>query len=117
MKPVECPVVIGETKCFNPHCVDTGVCLLQLLGWKDNSIKIPPTPPKNYNDYGHALKNLLIANRTLKWAFTPEELHAEILESARDNLKLFGPRFIDVLRDNPELKISEEELQKLLSEC
>lgn len=73
----------------------------------------------NNADYGHALGNLFGPGKLYKEDFGPEKDRVRVFSSILKNLRLFGPQFIDVLKDNPKfptLGVTEENLQHLLQD-
>lgn len=70
-------------------------------------------------DYGHALTNLFSISKDYRKEFGDKSGKARDLFSIKNNLRLFGPNFIGVLKDNPKflsLGITDDELNKLLLE-
>lgn len=69
--------------------------------------------------YGHALTNLFSISKDYRKEFGDQPGKTRDLSSIKNNLRLFGPNFIGVLKDNPKfpsLGITDDELNKLLLE-
>lgn len=66
-------------------------------------------------EMGHANKALsfLIESDELKASYPPEKIRTALLNDCKRELEIFGPQFIDILRGNPKIALTEKEISEL----
>ena len=68
-----------------------------------------------WDDYSsHAVKNLIAINDTLNLVGVPhEEKKKRLSRSAIKNANMLGSKFLDILKNNPDIDFSSEDIEAI----